>query len=164
MSRKPKTTALGVFDMSSGAVLPGVRLELSKGHSPNPFRGGWHKMAHDGWLKIARAGLTGTTHRVLFMLFYMVRDGNRIEVAQAALAEDLGLPRPNITASITELAKADIIQRAERGVYFLNPHIGFIGDSEAHQAAIVRWDEFKRAAIDGNTPPIRSSQPIIVSR
>jgi DNA-binding IclR family transcriptional regulator len=73
-----------------------------------------------------------------------MRIGNRVEVGQAAIAEDAKMHRPDVTDAISDLVRLDIIQRGEeRGVYYINPHIGFVGDSDAHQAAILRWEESK---------------------
>lgn len=142
MARTPKLKALGVFEVETGAILSGVRLELSKGQrGPDPFRKGWLKMASDAWLKLAKARLSASTSRVLFVMLSQVRDGNQIAVKQEALARDAGMHQPDVAGSIRELIDAGIIMRGDRkSTYVLNPHIGFIGAGGAHQAAIFAWD------------------------
>lgn len=142
MARHPKLRALGVYEVDTGAILSGVRLELSKGErAPNPFGRRWIKMASDAWLKLAKARLSASTSRVLFVLLYMVRDGNRIEVKQDALAQDAGMHQPDVAASIRELIQAGIIMRGKRkSTYVLNPRIGFIGGVDEHKEAILQWE------------------------
>jgi DNA-binding IclR family transcriptional regulator len=104
-------------------------------------------MASKAWLILANARLSASTSRVLYLMFYLMRDGNRIEVKQDALARDAGMHQPAVSAAIGELVDAEIIQRsAERGVYYLNPRIGFIGDSQSHADSIMRWDAFRHEA------------------
>lgn len=141
MSRSLKLKALGVFELETGAILPDVRLELSKERVRNPFRGRWMKMASKAWLQLADAKLSSSASRVMYRMFYLLRDGNKIACRQEALAKDAGMHQPDVSAAIRELIAAKIIQRGnERGVYLLNPHIGFIGSGDQHAACVNAWD------------------------
>jgi hypothetical protein len=143
MGRPRRLKALGVFEVDTGAILSGVRLELSKERgASNPFNGRWHKMASKGWLRLAEARLSPSSSRVLYVMFYLMKEGNRIRATQEALAKDAGMFQPDVSAAIKDLVDSDIIQRGgERGLYLLNPQIGFIGDSEQHQEAVSIWNQ-----------------------
>lgn len=116
------------------------------------FATGWHDLAT--WRDEKGRGLTGTEWRVFASLMSRLDFENIIEVAQARLAETLGIAQPNVSQAMGRLAAAGFIvtepdeKDRRRTRYWLNPALGWRGTAGGWQQAI-------RAR--GNAAPSRTS-------
>jgi len=78
---------------------------------------------------IVGAKLTGSEHNVLYMLQrYTINNSNLLlynAAVRAQIAETLGLKDETVKKAVEKMVKAGIIQRPQRGMYYLNPiHFG----------------------------------------
>jgi DNA-binding IclR family transcriptional regulator len=111
-------------------------------------------MAFDGWRMIGKSGVGERAMKVLCIMLAEMNNGNEITVSQAALAAEAAIHRPDVSLSITKLVDAGILRRGDKqGTYILNPHIGFVGDPDAHTEAILQWDSAKQRDRAGNLQP-----------
>lgn len=64
---------------------------------------------------------------------------NRIKIAQAEIAQALGMPRQNAALALKRLEEAGVVLRERKGLYWLNPEVAWCGRFDQHQAAIDQY-------------------------
>lgn len=133
-----KQREVGSVDLETGEILPHVLVAMQQ-KIPNGFAEGWVAMAQSA--ADLFAGIKNTDdHRVLWMLLAQLNFENDIRIEQAAIADKLGMQRPNVSRSIKRLQELGIIVEGPKvgrsRTYKLDPSYGWKGSSANHQKAL----------------------------
>lgn len=98
-----------------------------------PFK--WMAIFLPAFKRIIQAGLTNRESNVLYEMLQEVQYGNRIDVPQRIIAQNLGIDRADVSRAIKKLVEAEILQRlpdpndSGRSIYKLNNIVGWRGKS-----------------------------------
>ena len=133
-----KQREVGSVYLETGEILPHVLVAMQQ-KIPNGFAEGWVAMAQSA--ADLFAGIKNTDdHRVLWMLLAQLNFENDIRIEQAAIADKLGMQRPNVSRSIKRLQELGIIVEGPKvgrsRTYKLDPSYGWKGSSANHQKAL----------------------------
>jgi DNA-binding transcriptional ArsR family regulator len=144
-----KQREVGSIDLETGEILPHVLVAMQQ-KIPNGFAEGWVAMAQSA--ADLFAGIKNTDdHRVLWMLLAQLNFENDIRIEQSAIAEKLGMQRPNVSRSIKRLQELGIIVEGPKvgrsRTYKLNPAYGWKGSSANHQKALRTAEKAKAAGL-----------------
>jgi len=144
-----KQREVGSVDLETGEILPHVLVAMQQ-KIPNGFAEGWVAMAQSA--ADLFAGIKNTDdHRVLWMLLAQLNFENDIRIEQSAIAEKLGMQRPNVSRSIKRLQELGIIVEGPKvgrsRTYKLNPAYGWKGSSANHQKALRTAEKAKAAGL-----------------
>jgi DNA-binding transcriptional ArsR family regulator len=144
-----KQREVGSVDLETGEILPHVLVAMQQ-KIPNGFAEGWVAMAQSA--ADLFAGIKNTDdHRVLWMLLAQLNFENDIRIEQSAIAEKLGMQRPNVSRSIKRLQELGIIVEGPKvgrsRTYKLDPAYGWKGSSANHQKALRTAEKAKAAGL-----------------
>lgn len=85
----------------------------------------------EGFIHIAKLGLSGEQMNVLFLIFGKLDFENWLRLSQKEIAEELGMKRPNVSRSMKVLTEKGIIHRGPKVgtmlTYRLDPNFGVKG-------------------------------------
>lgn len=134
-------------DRATGEVLDGSLVYMPVKRR-NGFREGWCAMGVDGFLHVARAGLSGEVLRVYLGLLHVMGFGNDVEVTQADLARLLRIRPQAVNRAYRVLESRGLIRAVSvpRGalppleIYRVSPHVVWRGDAKDHRLALNEWD------------------------
>lgn len=116
-------------DMKTGEVMDGCLVYLP--YRPK-IRGGWFMAFQDAFIEIAKdREITGEVRRVLDYFFGKLDFENYIHLAQAEIADALGLQKTNVSRAVKILCGKRIILKGPKtgriATYRLNEHYGWKG-------------------------------------
>ena len=122
----------------------------------NGFQKGWIAMSQTHALdRLANAGLTGQTYRVLLKLLAKVEFENYIVVSQAEMAKELEMNQPNFARALSALVNEGVILRGPKvgrmGSLKLNPEYGWKGTAKNHVIALDDVRKSKKKATSSAT-------------
>ena len=133
-------------DMDTGEILD-YSLVAMQHKIPNGFAGGWIAMAQGAMEMLAASDLRGDDLRVLLLLMARLDFENLISLEQTAVAEKLGMLRPNVNRSIKRLVEIGCLLEGPKigrsRTYKLNPSYGWKGSGKEHQKALRTADKAK---------------------
>jgi hypothetical protein len=133
-------------DMDTGEILD-YSLVAMQHKIPNGFAGGWVAMAQGAMEMLAASDLRGDDLRVLLLLMARLDFENLISLEQTAVAEKLGMLRPNVNRSIKRLVEIGCLLEGPKigrsRTYKLNPTYGWKGSGKEHQKALRTADKAK---------------------
>jgi hypothetical protein len=138
---------IGSVDLETGEILPHVLVAVTR-RTPIGFREGWVAMAQNALDMLANIRSLDD-HRVLMALLARLDFENLIQIEQVAIAEHLGMQKPNVNRSIKRLVSFGVLLEGPRigrsRTYRLNPNYGWKGSTQNHHKAL-RAGEKARAA------------------
>lgn len=85
----------------------------------------------EGFIHIAKLGLSGEQMNVLFLIFGKLDFENWLRLSQKEIADELGMKRPNVSRAMKVLTQKGIIHRGPKVgtmlTYRLDPNFGVKG-------------------------------------
>ena len=140
---------IGSVDLETGELLPHVLVAMQQRKIPNGFAAGWVAMAQGAMEMLATSDLRGDDLRVLLLLMARLNFENDINVAQAEIAERLGMRFQHVNRSIKRLVDLGCLLEGPKigrnRTYKLNPAYGWKGSGKNHHEAIRTADKAKAA-------------------
>lgn len=137
MSRRPIT----IVDDKTGESL-GVTVPKGRPGARYSYVGGFVVISVDGIRLIQMAGVRGRSLELLWALIKRVRGNVVSNASSVALCEELDMDSPNVSRCLNNLIRAGMVMRgATRTELFINPYIGYRGNSGQQRAAVRDWDE-----------------------
>lgn len=95
------------------------------------IKGGFFMAIQDGFVWLATLKLEGRTKDVLFYVMGRLEFENYINLSQKAIAEALGMQKPNVSSAMKELEEHGIIHKGAKvgqsWTYRLDPNLGYKG-------------------------------------
>lgn len=153
-------------DADTGEVLDGAVLGMFYPKRQNGFTGGWVAMAQGAMMELARSDLGAQDMRVLFAVLAKLDFENYLLLSIADLAGEIGMQRPNVSASITKLEKLGVLSRGPKAgrssTFRLNPHFGWKGSATNHQKALRDRMKASGLSVVPTPEPIRDPRTIDV--
>lgn len=137
-------------DLDTGEILEYSLIAMPR-KIPNGFAGGWVAMALNALDMLAASDLRGDDLRVLLALLGRLDFENLIQLEQVAIAERLGMKKPNVSRSIKRLiALGCLLEGPKIGrsrTYRLNPAYGWRGSGANHHKALRVSDKAAKAGL-----------------
>ncbi len=137
---------VGSVDLDTGEILPHVLVAMQQ-RIPNGFKEGWIAMAQGALETLAVNIRNVDDWRVLMALMARLDFENLIQIEQTAVAEKLGMLRPNVNRSIKRLVEIGCLLEGPKigrsRTYKLNPSYGWKGSGKEHQKALRTADKAK---------------------
>jgi DNA-binding transcriptional ArsR family regulator len=135
-----------LIDSETGEIVYGL-VEIKKKY----ITGGFFMAMQEGFIHIAKLGLTGEQLSVLMLVFGKLDFENWLRVSQQEIADQLGMKRPNVTRSMSVLVEKGIIHKGPKVgtscTYRLDPSFGLKG--RAKNERTIRKDIAKLAKEKG---------------
>ena len=106
-------------------------------------------MFQESFLWLAKQDVTGEDLKVFMAMTSKMDFKNFIRFSQTQLAEEIRIPRPNVSRSIKHLIELDILREGPRAglnkTYMLNPNMGIKGKQRKQK--IIDYEEAKATRI-----------------
>jgi hypothetical protein len=122
-----------LVDAETGEIVYAV-VELKRKY----YSGGFFMAMQEGFIHLARLGLTGEQTSVLLYLFGKLDFENWLRVSQQEIAEALDMNQPNVSRAIKVLLEKRVIHKGPKVgtslTYRLDPNFGFKGRAKNHGA------------------------------
>ena len=138
----PKKLLVPKFDVhrnghGTGDYIDSIDINLGYKRPPRSKfvpRGGFFQGMSNGFLEVAKKGLTQQEYRVLFGAIASMDSGNWVDVTQTVLAEEIGLSQSEVSRALKGLREKGIVIRAshpkkKRLMDRINAVICWMGDT-----------------------------------
>lgn len=126
--------------MDTGEVMEGAVLGMFFPKRQNGFREGWVAMSQDAMMELAKSDLGAQDWRVLAGVLAKLDFENFLLLSISDMAKEIGMQRPNVSASITKLEGLGVLMRGPKAgrssTFRLNPSFGWKGSASNHQKAL----------------------------
>ena len=110
-------------------------------------------MFQESFLWLAKQDVTGEDLKVFMAMTSKMDFKNFIRFSQTQLAEEIRIPRPNVSRSIKHLIELDILREGPRAglnkTYMLNPNMGIKGKQRKQK--VIDYEEAKATRIAEKT-------------
>lgn len=134
---------LGTIDLDTGEIVEELLVAFPK---KRRLEGEFVMSTQEGFLRLAKeADLTGEDYKVLLIYLSNLDFENYLQISQTWIADDLGMPRQNVSRATKKLVSKGILIKGlkvgKHQTYRLNAFYGWKGKADKRY-----WDECEKHA------------------